>query len=695
MKNFRKLISVMLAAVFTLSLFGGIVPVAAETTADDSWDTWDGTEDTSWFDPSDIKASYELDTAEKVAGLSKIVRESGKQRYPYCDTKASDPQTVTTFYITKNLDLDGKEWNPIGKDYGKEFCGSVVGKLNGVEGAAVTIRNLKLTPSGDANIGFFGNLSFRAESVEGLIQHLHFEQVDINSKYRSAAAVVGYLTGNVTLDDVVVDGKIVAEGNDTAIYATNVGGLVANANHGTLTLKNCAFLGSIDSRWQKTGGLVGLSTQSLIMESCYFGGAILTDGSRANSVGGFVGIAGESTSAGQTTVLKNCQFDGLLLSRNTGNTTTGVFVGTAYANQTASTTTLQLESCFMSGYGITGNPNAAATSAWVGRVGVVGGMKLTVKNCYSLADTLLAGSNDQSETHTILLKVNDGAEQSVTTLQPDVLTVKPTLLSSAQYGTAQPGLDDPTVWQMRDSGRYPVLCPAAGFAEPLYSNADLAWFHPDAESYDIATLSQLAGLAKLSHVYHFMDRTIQLTADIDGSGAPEGQELILGGEDGFAGLLATSFRGNFQYNGHQIKNLTFRIEGVKTYQVTWKPENGQEPVVESYLAGETPVWKGDDPVRADEGNYFFTFMGWGELKPVTEDTEYVAKWRKSRKQTQEEDTTGTTADTTGEQPGGTDTAEQPSGEPAGKGCGSAISPVWMIAVLLCSGACVLKKRRML
>ena len=87
------LAAVMAAAVLPMTAF------AAEETG--AADIWDGTVDTSWYDPDDAKESYTLTTAEQLAGLARLVNE---------DVRFTD----TTILLDNDLDLSGHEWISIG-----------------------------------------------------------------------------------------------------------------------------------------------------------------------------------------------------------------------------------------------------------------------------------------------------------------------------------------------------------------------------------------------------------------------------------------------------------------------------------------------------------------------------------------------------------------------------------------------------
>ena len=63
---------------------------------------WDGTVDTSWYDPGSPNQSYEIASAAQLAGLAELVNEG-------------NDFSGTTFTLTTDINLNDKEWTPIGK----------------------------------------------------------------------------------------------------------------------------------------------------------------------------------------------------------------------------------------------------------------------------------------------------------------------------------------------------------------------------------------------------------------------------------------------------------------------------------------------------------------------------------------------------------------------------------------------------
>ena len=68
---------------------------------------------------------------------------------------------------------------------------------------------------------------------------------------------------------------------------------------------------------------------------------------------------------------------------------------------------------------------------------------------------------------------------------------------------------------------------------------------------------------------------------------------------------------------------------VNKYTITWK--NGNETIkTEEVAYGETPVYSGETPVKASEGQYSYTFKGWTpEITAVTKNAEYTAEFNQT------------------------------------------------------------------
>lgn len=190
---------------------------------------WAKTADTSWYNDNDT--SFTLSSGEQLAGLASLVNDG-------------NDFSQKTIQLGQDIDLDNREWTPIGKS-DKVFKGNFVGDGH-------TILNLKITSASD-NTGLFGSVS------AGEIKNLNIKKTDIKA-CENVGALAGSVAGNTTIKKCnVTEGSI--QGN------ADVGGLVGSAGAGTILIK-CSATGNTISAVESdasqstpyAGGIVGNAT---------------------------------------------------------------------------------------------------------------------------------------------------------------------------------------------------------------------------------------------------------------------------------------------------------------------------------------------------------------------------------------------------------------------------------------------------
>ena len=73
-------------------------------------------------------------------------------------------------------------------------------------------------------------------------------------------------------------------------------------------------------------------------------------------------------------------------------------------------------------------------------------------------------------------------------------------------------------------------------------------------------------------------------------------------------------------------SAVYKEDAPATYQITWKVD-GQEDVVTTVNAGETPVYPNGTPTKAADAQYTYTFKAWDpEVVPAAADATYTATW---------------------------------------------------------------------
>ena len=213
-------------------------------------DTWDGTADTSWYDPSNPSNSYDISTAEQLAGLAELV--SGETTFD-----------GVTFTLTKDIDLfcedttasadgDPLTFRPIG-DHSKD------GTFEGIfDGNGKTISNLYQNGwdlgyqwGAYGSYGLFGNLN------SATVKNLTISSAESYIEGGDVGGVTGSATGDCVFENITI------KDSDFATYNNGNGGIIGWSGAGNYTFKNITIAedvvlaglwGSFDS---SIGGIVG------------------------------------------------------------------------------------------------------------------------------------------------------------------------------------------------------------------------------------------------------------------------------------------------------------------------------------------------------------------------------------------------------------------------------------------------------
>ena len=311
----KKLVALTLCVMLTVCL-GLTVPVFAA----EDFSVWDGSVDTEWLNESE--KTHIIDSAAKLAGLAKLTNDAAIGG----STGAYEGHT---FYITVNIDLAGKEWTPIGTNYGINFAGNLEGKLGGVEGAAPTIKNFSLTnTAGHGNTGFIGTLR------GGSVKNLTFENASVSYiEGSSLGIVVGYMSKVVTaFENITVINSHVK--STATRQDEGVGGVVGYAKiDKALNFKNIAFInGTVEGAIVETGGIIGyarvnVENELITFENCYASGTVTGNAGNAGGIAGKLQVLNDS----DVFTMKNVQTENLTVKATTagslfGQTTGGTVV---------------------------------------------------------------------------------------------------------------------------------------------------------------------------------------------------------------------------------------------------------------------------------------------------------------------------------------------------------------------------------
>ena len=192
-------------------------------------DVWDGTIDTDWYTKAEdgtetADKPYEISTAAQLAGLAKLVNDG---------TAEFSGKTIK---LVEDIDLDNREWTPIGFILGKNkkpFSGTFNGQGHTISGLSI---NVTATASAGNNLykGLFGYCS------GGIVQNLIVTgSVAVT---RNTGAAIQYVAG------IVGYGAKSSAVKNCGFYGTVT---VTNAN-GPYTSKNGGVLGHTASKTNAT-----------------------------------------------------------------------------------------------------------------------------------------------------------------------------------------------------------------------------------------------------------------------------------------------------------------------------------------------------------------------------------------------------------------------------------------------------------
>ena len=352
----------ILSLLVTMGLAASLVPVSVFA---DGTEVWDGSVAESFAGGKGTKDDpYQIATGSQLAYFAERVN-AGEYGEKYAGTY---------FELTSDIDLGGKEWDPIGdtvsalilggKDY-LVFAGNFDGK-------GYTIKNLTIgteaSPCSGDVCGLFG-------ATSGTIEDVVLENVSINyigEKYsnayyfRMAGALVGYSMGDIV--NCTVTGLDMKAGSDGSYVTLNsIGGLVGMQD-GDTTVSHSRVSGKIEETTKKgnVGGFVGTLVKGSSAKYCGADVSVeVTGNGRGIAVGGFVGIGNGVTT--DETLIENCYATGNI----TGAEYAGGFVGNISG--------LNISNCYAKG----NVSNGFVGASFMGTDAASNNYYGTVKNCYA------------------------------------------------------------------------------------------------------------------------------------------------------------------------------------------------------------------------------------------------------------------------------------------------------------------------
>ena len=227
--------------------------------------------DTSWYNTND--KTFEIKTAAELAGLAALVNGTAKDAGN--NSIAAVNFSRKTIKLTADIDLNSKEWTPIGTQR-NPFKGEFDSSQHSVVG-------LKLVNSIGENgmIGLFGNIS------GGTVSNLTVSgEVSDDKGYAYDGGIAGN-AANATILNCVSSVKI----TDTA--GSFIGGIAGNIS-GNTTIKNCSYTGEMSGvDYTCAGGIVGQIEGSGKAQNSYAVGILAVPANGSDTfAGGIVGYGG-------------------------------------------------------------------------------------------------------------------------------------------------------------------------------------------------------------------------------------------------------------------------------------------------------------------------------------------------------------------------------------------------------------------
>lgn len=186
--------------------------------------------------------------------------------------------------LTADIDLEEKEWVPIGATESMSFSGNFDG-----QGHYITGLSINRNSGNSAFIGFYaGNGTVNSFSISGTINYTG------NTGDDCVAGIVGRNNGNLTVSDVICDVDINTP-NAKGVMV-RIAGIVAWMTDGTIN--RCWYASDINAAGTtgQASGIVGLVTKSTkaTISNCLFSGTITATNSGVYS-GGIAGYANLSS----------------------------------------------------------------------------------------------------------------------------------------------------------------------------------------------------------------------------------------------------------------------------------------------------------------------------------------------------------------------------------------------------------------
>lgn len=211
---------------------------------------WNGTADTSWYDPANPKTEYTMSTAEQIAGLSELV--SGNTTFAGVTFTLDADVSLYCEDTTPAADGDPLTFRPIG-DHSKNgtFEGTFDGNGHTIYDIYQNGWDLGYEWGAYGSYGLFGNVN------NATIKNLTLSGGESLIEGGDTSFVAGSATGTCVFENITIEDSI------SATYNNGNGGIIGWSGAGNYTFKNititedCVLGGLWGSFDSSIGGIVG------------------------------------------------------------------------------------------------------------------------------------------------------------------------------------------------------------------------------------------------------------------------------------------------------------------------------------------------------------------------------------------------------------------------------------------------------
>ena len=244
--------------------------------------------------------SIEIPTSLKPAGSGSaedpyLIADASQLRWFAAQVNDNSKSTICA-QLTDDIDLESKEWTPIGKNYSYAYKGTFDGQKH-------TVSGLFISGSASQNCGLFGYVE--KGTVKDLTVQGTITLTGSGGSSYGAGGIVGQLSGT--------EGSVQNCRSDVAITGgQNVGGIVGYVSSGystaTKSITGCVNTGRITSNSNNAGGIVGYISGQVTVDSCYNRGTVAGGGWRAGGITAYL--------SSSNAVIKNCYTTGAVTGKD-------------------------------------------------------------------------------------------------------------------------------------------------------------------------------------------------------------------------------------------------------------------------------------------------------------------------------------------------------------------------------------------